>query len=616
MMLQIEDINEAADRLTSRLLSMRDSQGYWRGCLASSALATAVSAAALTFADREKHQHVIAKALNWLKENTNADGSWGDTTDSPGNISTTTLCCSAFFAASDPDRYLQTVMRAKYWLENKIGSLEPTAIAEAINRQYGKDRTFSAPILTMTALTGMLGKPEEAWKLIKPLPFELAVFPQRTFRFLRLSVVSYALPALIAIGCVNFYFRKPTNPFVRLLRHLAVPLVFSRLQKIQPANGGFLEAVPLTAFVLLCLASTGKKQSPIARKAQIFLLNSVRPDGSWPIDTNLSTWVTNLSINALAHDKYFDTILPKQQRYPLVRWLLDQQFKKRHPYTYAQPGGWSWTDAPGRVPDADDTAGALIALKNLGIIDETITETAGSGIKWLVNLQNADGGIPTFCRGLSAMPFDKSAADLTAHMITALGVWQEFFTGSFAEKIHHAIIHAIEYLGKTQHPDGSWIPLWFGNQYTTGRLNPLYATARVVIALTSLPRSYAPLDAAMLSKAVSWLLGSQNDDYGWSGEKGAPSSIEETALAVDALASAAIYSKGPDSPAMLNLPLEKIYQALDTAANMLIQKTKDPSAISPSPIGLYFAKLWYHEKLYPIIFTTQAMLKLKRLAAA
>jgi squalene-hopene/tetraprenyl-beta-curcumene cyclase len=28
---------------------------------------------------------------------------------------------------------------------------------------------------------------------------------------------------------------------------------------------------------------------------------------------------------------------------------------------------------------------------------------------------------------------------------------------------------------------------------------------------------------------------------------------------------------------------------------------------NPSPIGFYFAKLWYYEKLYPIIFTVAAL---------
>jgi hypothetical protein len=35
----------------------------------------------------------------------------------------------------------------------------------------------------------------------------------------------------------------------------------------------------------------------------------------------------------------------------------------------------------------------------------------------------------------------------------------------------------------------------------------------------------------------------------------------------------------------------------------------------PWPIGFYFAKLWYHERLYPLIFTTAALGKYLQLAA-
>jgi squalene-hopene/tetraprenyl-beta-curcumene cyclase len=27
----------------------------------------------------------------------------------------------------------------------------------------------------------------------------------------------------------------------------------------------------------------------------------------------------------------------------------------------------------------------------------------------------------------------------------------------------------------------------------------------------------------------------------------------------------------------------------------------------PSPIGFYFAKLWYHERLYPLVFAASAL---------
>jgi squalene-hopene/tetraprenyl-beta-curcumene cyclase len=33
----------------------------------------------------------------------------------------------------------------------------------------------------------------------------------------------------------------------------------------------------------------------------------------------------------------------------------------------------------------------------------------------------------------------------------------------------------------------------------------------------------------------------------------------------------------------------------------------------PSPIGFYFAKLWYYEELYPVIFTVGALQRVGRL---
>ena len=36
----------------------------------------------------------------------------------------------------------------------------------------------------------------------------------------------------------------------------------------------------------------------------------------------------------------------------------------------------------------------------------------------------------------------------------------------------------------------------------------------------------------------------------------------------------------------------------------------------PSPIGFYFAKLWYFEKLYPLIFTVAALGKARTLVTS
>ena len=89
------------------------------------------------------------------------------------------------------------------------------------------------------------------------------------------------------------------------------------------------------------------------------------------------------------------------------------------------PGGWGWNDAAGAVPDADDTAAALLALRAIvGSAAESqpepIAAAAARGVAWLLDLQNDDGGWPTFCRGWGTMPFDRSGCDLTAHALRAL----------------------------------------------------------------------------------------------------------------------------------------------------------------------------------------------------
>src|SRR5215510_9173507 len=68
------------------------------------------------------------------------------------------------------------------------------------------------------------------------------------------------------------------------------------------------------------------------------------------------------------------------------------------------------------------TRRALLALWNLA--GEEHLDSARAGFQWLLDQQNKDGGIPTFCRGWGTLPFDRSATDLTAHAIGAWSVWR------------------------------------------------------------------------------------------------------------------------------------------------------------------------------------------------
>ncbi len=599
-------LEETIATLRAKLLAARGPHGHWEGRLSSSALSTATAVFALAVVDRGRYRALVDRGLAWLCTHQNPDGGWGDTVGSPSNLSTTMLCYSAMAVADRPEVCASCVERTEAWLRRMVGTLEPQSLARAVELQYGKDRTFSVPILTMCALAGRLGDAGSAWRLVRPLPFELAVFPHRLFKWLRLPVVSYALPALIAIGQVGYAHRKPCNPLVRTIRRLSVAKTLRVLGTLQPENGGFLEAAPLTAFVVMSLAAAGRCEHPVVAQGVEFLVASIREDGSWPIDTNLATWGTTLSIDALSAGGIEKTLSGSEQQ-GLLDWLLSCQYRSVHPYTQAAPGGWAWTNLPGAVPDADDTAGALVALHELSHIGPIgplgLIPSVRAGIEWLLGLQNADGGIPTFCRGWTNLPFDKSAADLTAHALAAMSLWLPRLPEPLKNRTERAVRRALRYLQEVQRPDGSWTPLWFGNQSAANQENPVYGTSRALKHLATCRSGIGRIEPMepMCERAVQWLLSAQNADGGWGGAASVASSIEETALAVDALAAAS-----SNSPAAA--------EAIHRGAQWLIANTNRGTSLGPSPIGLYFASLWYFEELYPLVFALCALHRVSRLA--
>jgi len=625
-------VSAALAKTRRELLAARSHDGIWRGELSSSALSTATAIIAFAVAQREssfRAAEAMLRGLDWLARQVNEDGGWGDTTQSVSNISTTALCWAAFGAASAEKSHTALLDRTEDYLRRQTkrssgiqARLDPAGLAEAIVNRYGKDRTFSAPILTACALAGRLdheknaalSKSENAsaWGKVIPLPFELAALPHQFFAALRLPVVSYALPALIAIGQARHFHRPSRNPLVRLVRALARRRTLRVLDQIQPVSGGFLEATPLTSFVVMSLASIGQSNHPVTRRGLDFLVGSQRADGSWPIDANLATWVTTLAVNALSQCHASDCGEPGTDwSSPVRQWLLRQQHRTQHPYTHAAPGGWAWTDLPGGVPDADDTAGAILAFSRLDgprSQDPTLTSAVQVGIRWLLKLQNRDGGIPTFCRGWGVLPFDRSSPDLTAHAIRAWVAWIDRLPPAFQRSLQRAIHRGLRFLQETQGHDGSWLPLWFGNQFMPDDQNPTYGTARVVTALCSAWKRF-PEAEQQLTRGTTWLIRAQNaNEGGWGGGPDAPSSIEETALALEALTTFLALPELP--PALARSELQG---AVDSGTNWLLARIESGEGMRPSPIGFYFAKLWYYEKLYPQIFTVGALAAVQRI---
>lgn len=575
------------NQLISILLQKRNGSGFWTGRLSSSALGVAVAIAALHFEDAETNAPQISSGLNWLQRFINADGGFGDSPTSVSNVSTSLLCFAAVKACAKGVQQEMLLERLGGYLGSQKIDVSSEKLIPTILDFYKTDRTFSVPILAMCALCEVPGR--EAFDSIPQLPFELSLLPRSFYRMLNLSVVSYAIPALIAVGIAIFKFKKRKNPLMRLIRNASVEKSLKLLRKIQPGSGGYLEAIPLTAFVCLCLIESGYRDLEVVRGGMNFLRQTQREDGGWPIDVDLSTWVTTLAVKSLR--SHVDSVLETAGKNQISKHLLSIQNKQVHPFNGTQPGGWGWTSFPGSVPDGDDTPGTILALLALNQNNpEPIKEPLLNGCQWLMQLQNNDGGFPTFSRGWGKLPFDQSCSDLTGHGLLALAktlhaVGDSMDSGQ-KNSIRKSLVKALIYLEKHQDKAGFWLPLWFGNQFTADHTNPVYGTARVAAYLnetlkTSVGKEYEVILKLMIGNACKFLVSAQNDDGSWGGAKAISGSIEETALAVTAL-----------------LP-NGFQLECNRGLDWLAEKTKSGGLIA-SPIGLYFASLWYDEEMYPL----------------
>ncbi|RMF95886.1 MAG: squalene--hopene cyclase, partial [Planctomycetota bacterium] len=276
-------IDKAYEVVLDDLMAARTDGGHWEGELASSPLGTAVAVAALCVAaDNVREEStdgdafeerfgrdgaLVRRGVGYLLRTQHDDGGWGDTDRDGSNISATILAVAALrLSGARTAEVRAAIDRANVYIEN-CGGLD------ALRRRYGRDKTFVVPILTAGALAGMYG-----WHEVAPLPFELACLPHQWYRAVRMPVVSYAIPALVAMGVCRDVQLRPRNPLVRLLRRKLRRKAIDIARNMQPESGGFLEATPLTGFVVMALASSGWRMHPVVERGLAFLRNSIRED--------------------------------------------------------------------------------------------------------------------------------------------------------------------------------------------------------------------------------------------------------------------------------------------------------------------------------------------------
>jgi squalene-hopene/tetraprenyl-beta-curcumene cyclase len=211
-----------------------------------------------------------------------------------------------------------------------------------------------------------------------------------------------------------------------------------------------------------------------------------------------------------------------------------------------EPSGWYFEFNNAYYPDVDDTAMVAMALLCSGC--EEVQDSAKRGIKWLIAMQNEDGGWAAFDRTISRpilenIPFadhnaiqDPSCPDITGRALECLGHYG-------LRPDHPEVQKALRFLEFEQEPEGCWFGRW--------GVNYIYGTWQVVCGLRTVG---VDMNLSWVQKAGDWLRSVQKEDgsFGESADtyedpmtKGkGPSTASQTAWGTMALM--AIY--GPHDP--------------------------------------------------------------------
>jgi squalene-hopene/tetraprenyl-beta-curcumene cyclase len=253
-------------------------------------------------------------------------------------------------------------------------------------------------------------------------------------------------------------------------------------------------------------------------------------------------WDTALTVHAMleagseqakaAAKAGLDWLVPRQ--------VLDVKGDWAEQRPHVRPGGWAFQYNNAHYPDLDDTAVVAMAMDRAQADAgaQPFDPAMARAREWVLGLQSRNGGWAAFDADntysyLNNIPFsdhgallDPPTEDVTARCISMLAQLPQ------DEDSKRAIADGIDYLRKTQLPDGSWYGRW--------GMNYIYGTWSALCALNA---AGLDGDSAVMRKAADWLLEIQNEDGGW-GEDGtsyrldyggyqpAPSTASQTAWAL------------------------------------------------------------------------------------
>ena len=333
--------------------------------------------------------------------------------------------------------------------------------------------------------------------------------------------------------------------FPKSLRKRAIDAALAFTEERLNGEDGMGAIYPPMANIVMMYDALGKDENFPPRattRAGIDRLLVVREQEAYCQPCVSPVWDTTLTAHAMLEagdaasiasvKRGLDWLVPKQVLDLKGDWAV------KRPDT--RPGGWAFQYNNAHYPDLDDTAVVVMSMDRMQRMDggsHAYDNAIARGREWIEGMQSDDGGwaafdVNNFEYYLNNIPFsdhgallDPPTEDVTARCLSMLAQLGE-------TKENPKVAAAIEYLRRTQHPEGSWYGRW--------GMNFIYGTWSVLCALNMAGVSH---DDPTMRKAVAWLASVQNQDGGWGedavsyrldyrGLERAPSTASQTAWAL------------------------------------------------------------------------------------